>query len=236
MIRTVLLTALTAPLLAACGNSAEVRYRVSVEVKEGNTHRSGSSVWSWKLNEPSAALATPYSGRFRGEAVAVPLSGGRTLYALLRDWDGNEGMPMLIPERLFGDLGRGIRGEKTKFRSDRVADLRDIASRVGERQVLDCAGGAEECPLLVIFERAGDPSSAKRIDPATPASMPPDISSASVVVEITDDPVTTGIGRELPWLPQTIGAAVRQGPQTWTRETDPGKFGLIAGDFRRGTE
>lgn len=233
--RSSLLAMLVAPLVAACGTSAEVRYKVIVELDEGGAQRSGASVWSWKLSKPTAALATPYSGRFIGEAVAVPLANGRVLYALIRDWDGNEGMPMLIPERLFGDLGASRRGEPPRFGSDRIADIRDIASRIGERRSIDCAGGAPECPLLVLFETPDDPARARRIDPTRPDLLPAGTSSLRVSVEITDEPVTVAIARRLPWLPKTIGAVVRPGPQTWTRESKPDDFGLMAGDFRRGT-
>jgi hypothetical protein len=199
-----LLTATSAALLASCGllrGGAEVHYKVTVEVFENGRVRSGSSVWSWRLSKPDVARAAPYDGKLRGEAVAVDLDDGRTLFAILRGADGETGMAELLPERLFGDIGRSVNGRQTRFNSDRVADLRDIASRTGETAVLDCARHPAWCPMLVTFGDLRDPLSVEPVDPGDLATaFGPGHVLKRISVEITDENPGTGIAKRLPWL------------------------------------
>ncbi len=192
--------------IGGCGwlrGDAEVRYRVAVLVDDNGITRSGSSVWSRTLKKPTVALVSAYDGEFRGEAVAVDLPGGRTLFAILRGADAESGMAELLPERLFGDTGRVARGEPRKFVPDRVADLRDIASRVGETATLDCTEHPDWCPMLVTFADESNPASVKRVEPSNlAAQFGPGTRLWGITVEITDDPVTSGIEERLGWLPQ----------------------------------
>lgn len=196
----------TAAILGGCGGllgsgAPEVRYKVALEVEDGGRLVTGSSVWSWTLSKPTVGLASPYSGKFQGEAVAIELSGGRTLFAVLRGADGNEGAMPMLPERLFGDIGRDARGEPKQFPSDRVADLRDIASRQGERRILDCESQPNWCPMLVTFGDTSDPTSVRQVDPlAVERSLGEATALRRIVVEIVDEPVTRGIETKLPWL------------------------------------
>lgn len=179
----------------------EVRYKVTLEVEDGGRLVTGSSVWSWTLRKPLVALASPYNGKFQGEAVAVELSGGRTLFAVLRGADGNEGAMQMLPERVFGDIGRAARGERKQFSSDRIADLRDIASRKGERRSLDCEGEPNWCPMLVTFGDSNDPVTVRQVDPlALEKSFGPSVKLRHIIVEIVDEPVTRTIETKLGWL------------------------------------
>lgn len=77
------------------------RYRLTVEVETPEGLRSGSSVIEVETSESSFPHST-VNHRLRGEAVAVDLPGGRTLFALLRsendiDWASSV-MFMLAPE------------------------------------------------------------------------------------------------------------------------------------------
>ncbi len=187
-----------------------MRYRVTVEVIDNGVLRTGSSVWSWRLSESDLPLATAYDGKLRGEAVAVDLSGGRTLFAILRGGDGQSGMAELMPERLFGDIGRASRGEETQFSPDRVADLRDIAPREGETATLDCATQSGWCPMLVTFADRSDPTIVRQVYPSNLAvTFGPGVRLKAITVEITDDPVTSGIEKRLRWLPQQQGALLK---------------------------
>lgn len=191
--------------------SAEVRYKVIVEVDDNGVTRRGASVWSWRLGTPLLALATPYSGKFQGEAVAVDLANGRTLFALLKDAKGGEGSMVMLPERLFGDIAREERGEPKKFASDRIRDLRDIASNTGERQVLDCATPQRLRPMLVIFGDIAKPETVEQVDPcASEALLGSGVKFRRFVIEITDEPVTTGIEKRLPWLFKQAGAFLKR--------------------------
>ncbi|WP_379550296.1 hypothetical protein [Qipengyuania sp. DGS5-3] len=182
--------------LSACGsnpNSAEVRWRVTVEVATPEGMRTGSSVWSWSLSRPTVALASAYDGEFRGEAVAVDLPNGKTLFALVK---GQE----MIPERQFRDL------LPQREREDRVADILDIAANTGSTRQLPCVPKPEkggyafkyDCMMLVSFADAGDPTSVFEIDYHDAAdSLGEGYTIQAITITITDQEVTTGIGERL---------------------------------------
>lgn len=217
-------------VLTSCGDrSAEVRYKVAVEVEDGGTLRIGSAIWSRTLSEPLAALASPYNGQFEGEAVAVDLSGGHTLFAILRGQEGDEGAAMMLPERFFGDIWRDARGEPKRFGSDRIADVRDIASRLGERRIIHCKARPGWCPMLIRFAKEGDPKSVTRVDPDDlEASFGAGVKLNRITVEITNEPVTVGIEERLP----SYGAET--GFDQWYRSLPYGDPRAISrSDFQR---
>lgn len=194
-----LLGALTGgTMLGGCGwlrRDPKVRYRVTVTVDTPQGARSGSSVWSWTLKKPTVALVSAYNGEVQGEAVAVDLPGGRTLFAILRGMDGDSGMAELMPERLFGDIGRSARGEPTRHSPDRVADLRDIAGRTGETVTLDCARHPDWCPMLLTFANPADPASIRRVEPTNlAAAFGSGTALRGITVELTDNAVTRWTG------------------------------------------
>jgi hypothetical protein len=187
--------------LTGCGGPAEVRYKVTVEVDDNGVARSGASVMSFALSKPTVALASPYDAKFKGEAVEVDLGGGRTLYALLVGEDRDKGTVQLWPEHLFQDL--------SSARSDRIKLIRDIASNKGAERVLprwgarisDSRDPMVEYPLLVRFRDRNDPTSVEAVDPeALDRSFGPGVALKAIKVQITDEPVTTGIKARLPWL------------------------------------
>lgn len=178
---------------------AEVRYRLSVEVETPEGVRSGSSVWRFALSRPAVALASPYSPKFAGEAVAVDLSGGRTLFALVKNQE-------MLPERYFRQFNAGDGG-------DRIANIRSIASRKGKKYQLRCRLGGEnaqsaeatkpehDCPIMVTFKDINDPISVMLVDPNDlAASFGKGYQLKAITVEVTDEVVTTGIEKRLGWL------------------------------------
>ncbi|MEL7319855.1 MAG: hypothetical protein AAFN04_14585, partial [Pseudomonadota bacterium] len=89
---------LAALLLGSCGladdKAPDYRYRLTVEVDTPEGLKMGSSVIEVKqtlMRPGSSPRSRGVSRKVRGEAVAVDLPGGKTLYALLRsdnnvDW------------------------------------------------------------------------------------------------------------------------------------------------------
>ena len=184
---------------AGCSDSAEARYRVTVTVDDDGVRHSGSSVWSNRLS--AGGPATPYSGRFRGEAVTVDLGEKGKLFALLigRTAEGelDKGAAQMMPERLFGDVGRAAQGESPLHKS-RIEDLRAIANCTGAERALECGG--DVCPLLVRFADIRDPGSVEEVNPrALPNAFGPGVSLHSIIVEITDEPFTAGVAENFPW-------------------------------------
>jgi hypothetical protein len=185
--------------LAVCGcnRPVEVRYRVTVEVDDGGTVRTGSGVWSFALEKSALPLASPYNSRFRGEAIPVDLPGRGTLFALV------DGVRM-YPENLFGDMGRSRTGPPRY--SDRIEDLRHIQTMIGVRADLVCVNPpwlGVRCPTLARFGDIRLPVTVEEVDPGNlTASFGPKVRLKRVSIQITDDPITTGIQKIIPWLPE----------------------------------
>ena len=59
----------------------------------------------------------------------------------------------------------------------------------------------KELPMLIRFRNVADPATVERVDPNNlAASFGPGVVLTRATLEITDDPVTTGIVKRLPWL------------------------------------
>jgi hypothetical protein len=192
------------PALASCNSSAEVRYRITVEVDDHGTPASASSVWKFVL---SKGIRGTYEGNLQGEAVALPLAGRGTLYALLTGRTpagkpSSSGDMAMLPERLFGGPAQALAG-RLPDHPDRIDDIRDIARRTGETAILDGAQvhpAWRNFPFLVRFADPSDPKSVVAVDPADLAAhFGEGVTLRRVTVTITDDEMTTGKLGELPY-------------------------------------
>ena len=190
----------------ACARLAEVRYKVLVEVDDNGTPRSGSSVWSFRLSKPTVALASPYDAAFKGEAVAVDLGNHNVLFALLVDEKGNSGTGMMWPENLFKDLSSG---------SDRVRNIRRIASHEGLARevprffppISKSREPMVQYPMLVRFRELDRPETLEAVAPdALDRAFGAGVKLKRISIQITNDPVTVGIKKRLPWL-EEVGRA-----------------------------
>ena len=210
-------------ILGACSNSAEVRYKVTVEVDDNGTQRAGSSVMSFALGKPTVALVSPYNAKFRGEAVAVDLGNGRTLFALLVDEQGDGGGIQMLPERLFKDLSSG---------SERVRNIKDIASNEGLVRdvprfwpaISDSREPMVQYPLLVRFRSPDQPESIEAVAPdALDLAFGPGVRLKRITAEITDAPVSDGIKRRLPWLEEVgrVRGTLIPNPPRFLKDTTP---------------
>ena len=146
------------------------------------------------MSRPTLALASGYNGKFRGEAVAVDLPNGKTLFALIKDQEQ-------IPERQFREL-RTPRKEE-----DRLADLRDIARHLGETRKMPCVSRGEsnlpayefDCPMLVSFADLDDPTSVFEVNyHDAAATLGQGYAIRAIKATITDDDVTVGIEERMP--------------------------------------
>jgi hypothetical protein len=198
--------------LAACGPSAEDRaelhYRLKVEVETPQGLRSGSSViWvkavrnpNW-VNPEGRGIRT----RYRGEAVAIDLPNGKTLFALLRTESGNVDAPAEWPVRSFADI--------LDRQADFVADVKQLSRTTTSGAVRPLPktehvlpnGGQDipALPLLVTFKDINDPKSVERVDSDDlAASFGAGYRLKAITAQISGGPVTTGIEKKLGWLPQ----------------------------------
>lgn len=197
---------------AGCGGPFRKRYRfkLTVEVETPEGLKSGSSVI-----EVWAAFETPGSQRrmwrVRGEAVAVDLPGGQTLFALLKTNAHYEDM-----------AGLSMMTLDPRFQYDVVESAERIARRDGIRSPAEVA--PKDYPLLVRFRGVVDPASVRQVDPADlVTSFGPGMRLKRITVEVTDDAVTTGIEKRLVWLPRVY--KILQGTAFHPE-------GIPVGDFR----
>lgn len=173
-----------------------IRYRLTATVETPEGERTGSSVIETNLDRGLTGADV------RGEAVAVDLPDGEVLFVLLRspgnvDWAaGLPGIPM--PEE---DV-------PVQTKAERVAQVeRQLAHVTRERQLYYLHGGPPEqrgpgeMPYLVHFADLSDPASVQQVNPDDlAASFGQGYRLKSLTVQITDEPVTTGIGERLGWL------------------------------------
>ena len=171
-------------LLSGCRSPKSYRVRMIVDVETPGGIRSGSAVFEIRAVRNAATLPDERasSSTLRGEAIAIDLPGGRTYFALLRPARGAFEMQGPITAALDPEY----RGGSESF----LASLERLSApaMVGRSAALP----SESWPLLVTFR-----------DPAVPASVgPPEAGTQirAVRLVVTDEPVTTGIERRLPWV------------------------------------
>ncbi|MHA6317625.1 hypothetical protein ACXYN8_08195 [Altererythrobacter sp. CAU 1778] len=191
--------------LAACGSeladhTPDYRYRLTVEVETPEGLRTGSSVIEVRQSMGRSAMSgfgKRIDRRVRGEAVAVDLLGGRTLYALLRsddniDW-ASYVMPMLAPK---------IEGEAWEDEFDNVLLIKGTVELPRTWPAHGKLSRGSAYPMLVTFADERDPKSIARVDPDDlSASFGVGVKLRRITVALTSDPVTTEIERRLEWLP-----------------------------------
>jgi hypothetical protein len=183
----------------------DYRYRLTVEVQTPQGVRTGSSVI-----EVTNRLAFNMNGggyswiyRARGEAVAVDLPGGRTLFALLR---GENGANVDWAARIVYDLTTPVPPISDKFGSDRVQRLQNA---VANRNLVSIPRlmpfwsddkATTAYPLLVTFRDIRDPTSVERANPDDlEKSFGAGVKLKRITVQITDDPITKTIEKRFQW-------------------------------------
>jgi hypothetical protein len=165
---------------------------VTVETPAGDVSASSVSQVSWRKRWIQTD-GSPWSRDVTGEAVVVEVTPGRYLFALLKGPGDTEYMSLVAATSIAGRELRFIDGELF----DEVRDRRDRAAgaiTVPEYQY----------PVLVTFADITDPASVALVDPANlAASFGPGVRLKSVVLEVTNEPVTEGVVEEqLTWLDQ----------------------------------
>lgn len=198
-----LMAASAASLLAGCGlvkNYAPFRYRLTVEVDTPQGPRTGSSVIEVTAGEVGTTLGGA-NAEARGEAVAVDIAPGQTLFALLRGehdpYDFAEQAMFLVTPFERGDKEKGFGPLLEAVRANRKVNVVP-RMRQGWNNV-DPPHSAY--PMLVRFRDTRDPASVEQVNPDDLAtSFGPGVRLRRITVQLTDDPITTGIKKRLGWL------------------------------------
>ena len=137
--------------------------------------------------------------------------------------------------RLFGDIALAYRNISSPVSRTAAEEMPGIARMIGRSAGLDCTKSFREgatCPLFVYFKDIGVPSSVTSVDPNhLQAVFGSDVSLKSLVVTITDAPVTRGIEKRFPWW-STIGRNSLDGRHHIAHSyTDPLAIKIGRGEF-----
>ena len=229
-----LFAAFASAALLGCGfvdETPSYRYRMTVEVDTPEGLKTGSSVIEVDVSR-GVSTASPAGSvvisKVRGEAAAVDLPGGRTLFALMdsednSDWASNI-MFILAPQGIKdGDRFLGTYANMLAMR-----EAKELPATLG--RINRALEGMSGRPMLVTFGDVSDPASVQRVDPDDlAASFGEGVSLRRITVQMTDDPVTTGIDERLRWLGRVkeIGLNQDQFPPNFP-------VGNFSGLFRKG--
>lgn len=182
----ILLLAASAMTLGSCNRSADVRFKMSVKIIDIGKPRTFDRVWRLHLSQAPVALAAPYNGKFTAEAVAIPISGRPTLYALTMGGKRNgpvRGSLGNLPEIVFDPLV-----PKSVPHGDRLAVMQAIAGMQGQSRTLSCEPPDESlCPIFAYFDNESDPSTLHVVDPKNLPAQYRGIRISSISITIVDD-------------------------------------------------
>ncbi|MBM3618057.1 MAG: hypothetical protein FJX23_05860 [Alphaproteobacteria bacterium] len=194
---------------SALADSGSWRYRMTVNVETPEGMKSGSAVR--QVTVERAAIYFPERGptpRVKGEAVVVDLGDRGQVFALLKGYRLGVDHAGMLPFTVFplpGQMGSG--GGTTKAGVAYYSQLKDVKGDVPQ----------DYYPMFVHFKDPQDPTIVELVmdigkEPEqSEYKLRSDrfeeiygkgVKLHSVVLEMTDDPVTTGIEKWLPWLPQ----------------------------------
>jgi hypothetical protein len=180
--------------------SITLHYRFTLVVDDNGRTVRGSAVYDTRWAEtafPGLAGGRPWMTIHSGEATYVDLGAPGILFALMT-YD---------PLRIRQGSASGPEGLVVAASDSSVGGAtRDLLYRIRDtRGPVDVP--LERLPLLLRFRDLNDPTTAERVDPFDlAASFGSGIKLQRASIEMTNDPVTTGIEQKLPWLalPQPV--------------------------------
>ena len=223
--RAFALAVAAAPLaLSGCGvlgrRLPTYRYRLTVEVRTPEGLRSGSSVievqtmvGGWFRLPDANALEI----RTWGEAVVVDLGRRGVIFALLGndtyfDWAGGA-MNLVTPSPPHVD-GQDPYSEWhaaiLKNRGLKVLPPPRPGSRESGPHPSAGQGAPIAYPTFVRFRRLSDPKTVEIVDVEhMSAAFGPGVTLNRITLELTEDPVSQGITKYIPWISEVQGSIAR---------------------------
>jgi hypothetical protein len=240
-----------AVLLASCGDDdfPDYRYKMTVIVSTPEGEKAFTSVREVQQEEQSSIQDS--SGRMvktslRGEAMILDLPGGQTVYALLSKPDnpdqakyiaGGALLPAVRPVKR-DDRFDDLHSESGEYLDRDAAEQQAMVRTVGPRELprertVNSLGIALDkphplWPMFVTFDDPNDPATIREVSPES-------IGVERITIEITDEPVTTGIERHLAWLARYQQESRRlSGSSSVAVTTNNLADNLGAGSFRQG--
>ena len=198
-------------LVSGCGvfiSYPTIRYRLRVEVDTPSGVRTGSSVM--QISCSSTHTQVPWINgvgcETKGEAVAVDLLGGKTLFALLTrpgESGGGAGYAFLaFPSNHAPSADPGVAITEVAAKTGTAILPRHVNSLVEQHAESDPPSAY---PMLVTFKNIEDPKSVVAVDADhLDATFGAGVKLRRITVTMTDDAVTTGIVKRLRWLGTSV--------------------------------
>jgi hypothetical protein len=172
--------------LSGRGPEYTFRYKLTLEVETPAGLKSASTVvelTEYSFSFPQGGV----SGSTRGQSLYLDLGPGRKpLVALLTHRGGPYGQYAL--QKAYSG--------KYDWQGNRNPGLAEMIRHRGQKEL-----AMADMPELVTFGDPKDPSTVEEVDPENiRKALGPDVWWARRLIELTDEPVTTGLEKKLPWL------------------------------------
>lgn len=225
--------------LAGCDAQGQVlptyRYRLTVEVETPEGVRSGSSVIEVRTSVAGRySVPTPrtISHSVRGEAATVDLGPERSkIFALLQSDDDVDWASNIFYRLSRDDYDKKYKSNKVKRGQDIEENFRYMLKLHEKINVpkkyhrWPYAGNGSSRPILVTFTDTSDPRSIIKLDPDNLEDYyGAGVKIKGIYIQMTNDPVSTGISTILPWVP---------GVNKAISGSDFAPRGIPVGDFQR---
>jgi hypothetical protein len=191
-------------MVSGCNSGAirfpDYRYRLTLEVDTPEGMRFASSVrqiQTYQAGKHSIPDPGKIENRTIGEALVLDLGKRGTLFALLSaenhyDWSSTI-MPVITPTPNY------VKGEDKFLKRFNFMMTRRQLIELPREPIKTATFPFPNYPWLVQFTR--DRDWVEQVNPSNlAASLGKGVSLRRMTVQLTDDPVTIGIGRALPWL------------------------------------
>jgi hypothetical protein len=216
--------------------SASLNYKLSVDIEDNGVLHHGEGVIGVDFQSNGFALIdnTPHwSIGARGEAFSIDLGERGALFALLSS-DPTRASPSRPREHTSAAAGRSA---MWAYCGDSFGDLppnqsgkRRLDEFKRDRAVVEIA--LDSLPMLVRFRDLNDPTSVVRVDPDhLDASFGAGVTLVRATVQITDEPVTTGLEKTLGWLTDGYREKPLSEPHGGRPDRLPSSQTLTYGDF-----
>lgn len=196
------------------------KLKVEVETPEGI--KTGYSVIEVKWNKAGKGYSV------RGEAVAVDLPKGQTLFVLLRSGSNVDWAAWL---HQIVKLENSPADQEHYY--SRIAANRQVWTIPRTKEYFGNKEQQGNYPYFVRFRDINDPKSVDQVDPDDlMKTFGPGVKLKSFTLQMTDDPVTEGIDKRLEWLESIRGKNLDNSNLYYINA--PLNAKLNSGDFRRG--
>jgi hypothetical protein len=173
--------------------SETVRYRLTIEATVDERPASGSGVIEVTRQDTTAIGSMGGTGfSVKGEAIGVDLGARGQFFALLRGPNIGRSEDRSFPPYLILEAFSGQLDKRTSV-IEQMRTLNKLRPKTHLPTTL--------LPMLVRFRNINNPGSVEKVDPDNFAAIfGAGVKLQRAAIEITQDPVTTGISRRLPWL------------------------------------